>query len=81
METESNRPQLEYISLGVDGTPLDLAETPAAVTASADLVGVLERLSTSLDGALALISRRTIVELDRLFAPLTSAGLTACTTA
>jgi trehalose 6-phosphate phosphatase len=58
------------IFLDVDGTLLELAETPEAVTVGADLVGVLGRASTALGGALALISGRPIAALDRLFAPL-----------
>ena len=63
--------------LDVDGTLLPIAETPDGVARSDDLCRILARLVPALDGALALISGRTIANLDRLFAPLTlcAAGL------
>jgi trehalose 6-phosphate phosphatase len=39
------------------------------VAADRDLVALLERLSTRLDGALSLISGRSITEIDRIFTP------------
>ena len=57
--------------LDVDGTLLELAHAPDAVAPSAVLLDVLPRLRTGLGGALALISGRTIDDLDRIFAPLT----------
>jgi trehalose 6-phosphate phosphatase len=56
--------------LDVDGTLLDLAAAPGAVVVEASLLALLERLRRAAGGALALISGRTIVDLDRLFAPL-----------
>ena len=56
--------------LDVDGTILKLAATPNGVTPSKRVCQALRRLSASLDGAVALISGRTIDNLDRLFAPL-----------
>jgi trehalose 6-phosphate phosphatase len=56
--------------LDVDGTLLDYAETPDAVSTPAPLVDTLHRLEERLDGALALVSGRPIVDLDKLFAPL-----------
>lgn len=56
--------------LDVDGTLLDVAETPDAVVVAPELVGVLARAAAALGGAVALISGRSIDTLDRLFAPL-----------
>ncbi|HZF32254.1 MAG TPA: trehalose-phosphatase [Candidatus Angelobacter sp.] len=56
--------------LDVDGTLLDIAPTPELVVVPAELSATLSRLSSLLGGALALVSGRPIVQLDRLFAPL-----------
>ena len=56
--------------LDVDGTLLDLARRPDEVVVPARLVTILTRLQTVLAGALALVSGRTIRQLDALFAPL-----------
>ncbi len=56
--------------LDVDGTLLDIAEEPQGVAVPAHLRPDLAHLSATLGGALALISGRTVGELDRLFAPL-----------
>ncbi len=56
--------------LDVDGTLLDLAPLPGAVVVPPTLIRTLVRLENLLDGALALISGRSIDDLDRLFAPL-----------
>ncbi len=56
--------------LDVDGTLLDLAERPEDVVTPAGLVATLARAERKLDGALALISGRSIDDVDRLFAPL-----------
>ena len=56
--------------LDVDGTLLDLAARPDEVVTPAGLVTTLARAERKLAGALALISGRSIDELDRLFAPL-----------
>ena len=57
--------------LDVDGTILCFADTPNGVAPSQRVCSVLRRLMDCLDGAVALISGRTIENLDRLFAPLT----------
>lgn len=66
--------------LDVDGTLLDLAAAPGAVVVDASLLALLERLSRAAHGALALVSGRTIVDLDRLFTPLKlpAAGIHGC---
>jgi trehalose 6-phosphate phosphatase len=56
--------------LDVDGTLLSIAAHPDAVHVPAALLSLLERLETKLNGAVALISGRTISDLDGLFAPL-----------
>src|SRR5271166_6596483 len=56
--------------LDVDGTLLDIAATPDAVRAPEGLVETLALAARKLHGALALVSGRTIDEIDRLFAPL-----------
>jgi len=66
--------------LDVDGTLLDFAATPGAVVVEAPLLALLEKLRRAADGALALVSGRTIVDLDRLFSPLKlpAAGTHGC---
>lgn len=62
--------------LDVDGTLLGFRDDPAAVTAPPPLRGLLERLQQRLDGALALVSGRSVDDLARLFgAGWTMAGL------
>jgi len=56
--------------LDVDGTLLDIANRPDDVVTPSDLVPILAEAERRLAGALALISGRTIEELDRLFEPL-----------
>ncbi|MGH8238568.1 MAG: trehalose-phosphatase, partial [Steroidobacteraceae bacterium] len=63
--------------LDVDGTILEIAETPHGVRVPESLKDLLNTLSVRLDSALALISGRTLDDLDRLFMPLrlTAAGV------
>src|SRR5271169_2440958 len=56
--------------LDVDGTLLDLAERPSDVVTPSGLVATLAGAERKLAGALALISGRSIGDLDRLFEPL-----------
>lgn len=55
--------------LDVDGTLLEIAPTPDSVTVDAQLKRLLADAALALDGALALVSGRTIATLDRLFDP------------
>lgn len=55
--------------LDVDGTLVELADTPDAAAPSPDLLPALRQASGYLDGALALVSGRPIAGVDRL-APL-----------
>lgn len=55
------------IFLDVDGTLLDLAETPDAVIVPPGLQADLDGLSSRLGGALALVTGRPLGFVDRLF--------------
>jgi trehalose 6-phosphate phosphatase len=55
--------------LDVDGTLLELAASPDAVRVPAALRNTLELASQREGGALALVSGRSLDDLDRLFAP------------
>jgi trehalose 6-phosphate phosphatase len=61
----------------VDGTLLELRRRPEEVVADEHLRGLLTRLQTAAGGAVALVSGRSIADLDRIFDPLTlpTAGL------
>ena len=61
----------------VDGTLLDISPEPRDVICDADLPGLLERLSARCHGALALVSGRSLADIDRIFSPLklTAVGL------
>jgi trehalose 6-phosphate phosphatase len=56
--------------LDIDGTLLEIAETPEAVRTDAADYRLLERLHRAAGGAVALISGRTLAMIDQLFAPL-----------
>lgn len=56
--------------LDVDGTLLDIAATPDSVVVPDGLVDTIARLERALGGALAIVTGRTIADLDRLFHPL-----------
>ena len=56
--------------LDVDGTLLDFAERPEDVKVPAGLVESVAGARERTGGALALVSGRSIADLDRLFAPL-----------
>jgi trehalose 6-phosphate phosphatase len=66
--------------LDVDGTLLELAEHPGAVSVDPELTRLLERLRSAAHGAVALVSGRTIADLDRLFGALRLplAGMHGC---
>ncbi|GAB2176438.1 trehalose-phosphatase [Dongia sp. agr-C8] len=52
--------------LDVDGTLIEIAPTPESVVVPPDLVPLLKKLHHALDGALAILSGRTIAVLDGL---------------
>src|SRR5260370_7255494 len=56
--------------LDVDGTLVAIAPTPEAVRVEPRLLPLLERLSKASDGALALVSGRSLSGIDTLFRPL-----------
>jgi trehalose 6-phosphate phosphatase len=56
--------------LDLDGTLVDISERPALVRIDAALQDLLRRLMAITGGAVALISGRSIVDIDRLFSPL-----------
>jgi trehalose 6-phosphate phosphatase len=60
--------------LDVDGTLLEIAATPQAVSVPDDLRERLHALFVASGGAVALVSGRAISDLDALFAPLTLAA-------
>jgi len=75
---QSLRPAADWaLFLDADGTILHLRDTPDSVQASAHLLDVLELIARRLNGAVALVSGRSIDDLDRIFVPhkLPTAGL------
>ena len=66
------RPPLSDTALffDVDGTLVAIEQEPEAVKVSEELRLLLGRLTAATDGALALVSGRSIEQLDRLFKPL-----------
>jgi trehalose 6-phosphate phosphatase len=63
-------PDASALFLDVDGTLLPIASRPDAVAVPPGLLTLLADLERHLQGALALVSGRSIADLDRLFAPL-----------
>ena len=55
--------------LDVDGTLLEIRDRPEEVSAETGLIELLDNLSSLVDGALSLISGRSIADIDRIFAP------------
>jgi trehalose 6-phosphate phosphatase len=62
--------------LDIDGTLLDLARAPDAVRVTPELYDLLASLHTATGGAVALISGRSLSDIDTLFPgiPLQAAG-------
>jgi trehalose 6-phosphate phosphatase len=56
--------------LDFDGTLVDIAPTPDAVSVETGLTRTLAQLAQVLDGALALVSGRPLAQLDGFLAPL-----------
>jgi trehalose 6-phosphate phosphatase len=63
------RPASTCLFLDVDGTLIDLGPTPDSVTIDASLLQLLHAASAACDGAVALVSGRSLTQLDALFAP------------
>lgn len=58
------------VFLDIDGTLVHLADRPDAVRIDGDLQALLEGLRQATQGAVALISGRSIADIDALFAPV-----------
>lgn len=56
--------------LDLDGTLIDIAPAPDLVCVPADLVPLLDRLASALEGAVAIISGRPIADINRFLEPL-----------
>jgi trehalose 6-phosphate phosphatase len=63
------------ILLDIDGTILDLAPSPQQVWVPTGLRQTLARLNTLTDGALALVSGRSLQDIDLIFSPLELAAI------
>jgi trehalose 6-phosphate phosphatase len=64
-------PTLDWcLFLDVDGTLVELTDTPSQTTADPEIIALLREVAERLGGALALVSGRRIATLDELFAPL-----------
>ncbi len=71
MHNELPPPSLTWcLFLDVDGTLIELADSPFDSCADADLTTLLSHVAERLGGAVALVSGRSIDYLDALFAPL-----------
>ena len=69
--TQTPPPSLEWcLFLDVDGTLIELTDSPFETYADADLKALLTEVAERLQGAVALVSGRSIEYLDALFAPL-----------
>lgn len=60
----------DALFLDLDGTLVEIAPTPAAVRPASHLAALLESLSRHVGSALAIVSGRSIREIDRILAPL-----------
>lgn len=65
-------PAQTSLFLDFDGTLVDLADRPEAVTVNADVSTLLERLARRLEGRLAVVSGRSIAQLADFFGPLSN---------
>src|ERR1700730_2152319 len=64
-------PSLEWcLFLDVDGTLIELTDSPFETYADAELIMLLGEVTERLGGAVALVSGRSVEYLDALFAPL-----------
>jgi trehalose 6-phosphate phosphatase len=67
--------------LDLDGTVLDIAAAPRGVSTPPGLTTTLGRLQHALQGAVAILTGRTIDDVDRLLAPFFPSGEFAMTSA
>jgi trehalose 6-phosphate phosphatase len=63
------------ILLDIDGTILDIAPSPRQVWVPTGLRRILSRLAELTDGALALVSGRSLNDIDLIFSPLQLAAI------
>ena len=64
-------PALDWcLFLDVDGTLVELTDTPSQTAADPEIKSLLRDVAERLGGAVALVSGRKIETLDELFAPL-----------
>lgn len=63
-------PDTMSLFLDLDGTLLDLIDDPEQVIADAALRALLARLARRLDGRLAIVSGRSIVQIDEIVGPV-----------
>jgi|WetSurMetagenome_2_1015567.scaffolds.fasta_scaffold120622_2 trehalose 6-phosphate phosphatase len=56
--------------LDLDGTLLDIAERPEAIVVPHALIPALRAAAAWLDGALAIVSGRTLLNIDAILSPL-----------
>jgi trehalose 6-phosphate phosphatase len=69
-----NAPRECSLFLDVDGTLLEMASSPEAVRVPSGLTALLQSLSDGLGGALAILTGRQLISVDRLLDPLQLAG-------
>ena len=62
-------PHAVGLFLDVDGTLLEICDTPSSVVADEALIELLNAGNAALDGALCLVSGRSIDEVDRIMSP------------
>ena len=76
-KTDKSRPSVPPFAadwsffLDIDGTLLDFAARPQEVRLEAGLLQLLQRLHAATGGAVALVSGRSVEDIDALFSPLT----------
>ncbi|MCM2474373.1 trehalose-phosphatase [Rhizobium sp. CG5] len=69
LEALLDTPEEWALFLDIDGTLLDLAPTPDSIQVPEALPGQLNRLYAKLDGAMALVTGRSLSFADQLFKP------------
>ena len=61
------------VFLDIDGTLLDLDDDPEAVRADEDTRALLQDLAQRMDGRLAMVSGRSLEQIDRILGPVAQA--------